>query len=111
MQLPKSPRPCRKMARRMLTVLCLGLCLTLLSCNQRVYVPVVEVIAPPEALYARRLPPEPPVARGQQMTTRQMAEWLSRYIAWAGEVVADRDAMRQWVEKMQREEQTMGKKQ
>lgn len=89
-------------ARRMWTALCLGLCLTLFSCSQRVYVPAVEVIAPPEALYAPKAPPAPPVEPGRAMTARQMAEWLSRYIAWGGEMCADRDALRQFVEHVSR---------
>ena len=109
MQSPKLPQLCPVTAKRILTALCLGLCLTLLSCNQRIYVPVVEVIAPPEALYAPKAPPAPPVEPGRVMTARQMAEWLSRYIDWVGEACADREAMRLWVDKMQREDIVMGK--
>ena len=117
---PQKPlRPCpetretrpwaARLAWLLLTLFCLSLCLTLCSCNSKGYVPVVEVIAPPELLYAPKEAPNPPVALGQPMTPRQMAEWLSRYIAWGGEMMADREAIRAFVERMNREAKTMGK--
>ena len=106
MQSLKLQRQYPAVVRRTLIVLCLGLCLTLLSCSQRAYVPAVEVIAPPEALYAPKAPPAPPVEPGRAMTARQMAEWLSRYIAWGGEMCADREAIAAWVEKLRNREDT-----
>ena len=99
-----------KMAGQILMILCLGLCLMLCSCTTTVYVPVVEVIAPPAVLYLPKPIPDPPVAMGQPMTVRQMAAWTSRLLEWAGEACADREAMRLWVERMQREVRDMGKK-
>ena len=62
--------------------------------------PAVEVIAPPQATYSPKPPPAAPAESGQPMTSRQMAEWLSRYIAWGGEMTADREALRRFVEGM-----------
>lgn len=106
----RETRPlCRVLALSLSTLLCLSLCLTLLSCSHKVYVPVVEVIAPPMALYAAKTPPPPPVALGNPMTPRQMAEWLSRYMAWGGEMVADREAIREFMDHMNAETKDMGK--
>ena len=99
--LPQPQQPRKNRALLTLTAFYLVLCLMLSSCSQRVYVPVVEVIAPPASLYTPKEQPLPPVTPGQRLTPRQLAEWLSRYIAWGGEMSADRAALAAWVQEMQ----------
>lgn len=57
------------------------------------------MVYPPVQLYQPKPIPGPPVDSGKRMTVRQLSQWVSDLLTWAGEVCADREAIGIAIEK------------